>query len=48
MYVLSIMYSFFVDDVAVPATAQLQRQLDVDNIEMQSSPAFVSLDNKSP
>ena len=28
--------------------AQLQRQLNVDNIQMQPSPAYVSIDNKSP
>ena len=33
---------------AVPAPAPLQRQLNVDNIEMQPSPAYVSLDNKAP
>ena len=27
---------------------QLQRQLNVDNILMQSSPAYVSIDKKSP
>ena len=47
MYYQSCIH-FLVDDVAVPAPAQLQRQLDVDDIEMQSSPAYVSLDNKSP
>ena len=28
--------------------AQLQRQLNMDNIQMQPSPAYVSIDNKSP
>ena len=39
---------FSVDDVSIPAPAHFQRQLNVDNIEMQSSSAYVSLDNKSP
>ena len=39
---------FSTDVVTIPAPAQLQGQLNVDNIEMQSSPAYVSLDNKSP
>ena len=29
-------------------TVQLQRQLNVDNIQMQPSPAYVSIDKKSP
>ena len=39
---------FSVDDVSILAPAHFQRQLNMDNIEMQSSPAYVSLDNKSP
>ena len=43
------MYTNSIDVVnAVPAPAPLQRQLNVDNIEMQPSPAYVSLDNKAP
>ena len=30
------------------APAQLQRQLDVENIEIQLSPAYFSKDKKSP
>ena len=41
-------YSIESDIVTIPP-AQLQRQLiNVDNIQMQSSPAYVSIDNKSP
>ena len=34
-------------DVVIVPPAQLQRQLNVDNIQMQSSPAYVSID-KNP
>ena len=40
-------YSVESDVVTIPP-AQLQRQLNVDNIQMQPSPAYVSIDNKSP
>ena len=40
-------YSIESDIVTIPP-AQLQRQLNVDNIQMQPSPAYVSIDNKSP
>ena len=36
-----------IDVVTVPP-AHLQRQLNVDNIQMQPSPAYVSIDKKSP
>ena len=36
-----------IDVVTVPP-AQLQRQLNMDNIQMQPSPAYVSIDKKSP
>ena len=36
-----------IDIVTVPP-AHLQRQLNVDNIQMQPSPAYVSIDKKSP
>ena len=45
---LPIILNHFVDVITVPAPAPLQRQLNVNNIEMQPSPAYVSLDNKSP
>ena len=47
MYI-SIMQSFFVDVVTIPAPVQLPRQINADDVQMQSSPAYVSLDNKSP
>ena len=42
------MHNHSIDVVTVPAPAPLQRRLNVDNIEMQPSPAYVSLDSKSP
>ena len=36
-----------IDVVTIPP-AHLQRQLNVDNIQMQPSPAYVSIDKKSP
>ena len=45
---LPIILNHSVDAITVPAPAPLQRQLNVDNIVMQPSPAYVSLDNKSP
>ena len=42
------MHIHSVDVVTVPASASLQRQLNVDNVEMQPSPAYVSLDSESP
>ena len=39
---------FSVDVVTIPAPVQLPRQINADDIEMQSSPAYASLDNKSP
>ena len=36
-----------IDGITVPP-AQLQTQLNVDNIQMQTSPAYVSIDKKSP
>ena len=40
-----VMQNIFID-VTNPPT-QLQRQLNVDDVEMQPSPAYVSLDTKS-
>ena len=45
---LPIILNHSVDVITVPAPASLQRQLNVDNIVMQPSPAYISLDNKSP
>ena len=42
------MYNHCFIDVAKIPTARLQSQLNVDNIQMQSSPAYVSIDNKNP
>ena len=42
------MYNHCSIDVATIPTAQLQPQLNVDNIQMQSSPAYVSIDSKNP
>ena len=44
------MYNHCSIDAATIPTAQLQPQLlvNVDNIQMQSSPAYVSIDSKSP
>ena len=42
------LYNYYsIDAVTIPPV-QLQRQLNVDNIQMQPSPAYVSIDKKSP
>ena len=49
MYVRIVKNHYSVEsDVVMIPPAQLQRQLNVDNIQMQPSPAYVSIDNKSP
>ena len=42
------MYNHCSIDVATIPTAQPQPKLNVDSIQMQSSPAYVSIDSKSP
>ena len=37
---------YFIDAVAIPPI-QLQGQINVDNIQMQPSPAYASIDSKS-
>ena len=38
-----------IDFVAIPApVTQIQGELNLDNIEMQLSPAYVSIDSKGP
>ena len=45
---LPIIFNPSVDVITVPASAPLQSQLNGDNIKMQLSPAYVSIDIKSP
>ena len=46
-YFLTMQYHSIAVPAPAPAPAPLQRQLNVDNIEMQPSPAYVSLDSKT-
>ena len=42
------LYNYYSIDAVMIPPVQLQRQLNVDNIQMQPSPAYVSIDKKSP
>ena len=45
---VAVSYNYYSIDIVTVPPAQLQRQLNVDNIQMQPSPAYVSIDKKSP
>lgn len=46
-YVPVITTTFYFTGATIPSIP-LQRQLNADDIKMQPSPAYVSIDNKSP